>query len=40
LDWAAEYGVVEHLVRISIGTEETAELERIVDTALAAAYSI
>jgi cystathionine gamma-synthase len=36
LEWAAEYGVVEHLVRISVGVEETGELERIVDVALAA----
>lgn len=36
LEWAAEYGVFEHLVRISIGIEEIAELERIVVAALAA----
>jgi cystathionine gamma-synthase len=37
LDWAAKYGVVEHLVRISIGTENREELERILDAALTAA---
>jgi cystathionine gamma-synthase len=37
LEWAAKYGVVEHLVRISVGIEETSELEAIVDAALAAA---
>jgi cystathionine gamma-synthase len=37
LEWAAKYGVVEHLVRISVGIEETAELEAIVDAALARA---
>jgi cystathionine gamma-synthase len=37
LDWAAEYGVVEHLVRISVGIESEAVLRDIVDRALAAA---
>jgi cystathionine gamma-synthase len=37
LEWAAKYGVDEHLVRISVGIEETSELEAIVDSALAAA---
>jgi cystathionine gamma-synthase len=37
LQWAAGYGVTEHLVRISVGIEEATELEAIVDAALAAA---
>ena len=34
LEWAAEYGVTEHLVRISVGIEKTSELIAIVDRAL------
>ncbi|PHH71067.1 hypothetical protein CDD82_6764 [Ophiocordyceps australis] len=37
LEWAAEHGVVEHLVRISVGVEDLGRLERVVDAALAAA---
>lgn len=37
LEWAAKYGVFEHLVRISVGIEESGALERIVERALAAA---
>jgi cystathionine gamma-synthase len=37
LEWAAKHGVTEHLVRISVGIEETSELESIVDAALAVA---
>ncbi|RSL57074.1 hypothetical protein CEP54_008464 [Fusarium duplospermum] len=37
LEWAAEFGVVEHLVRISVGIERQEELDELVGTALAAA---
>ncbi|KAI8722522.1 hypothetical protein NCS52_00396200 [Fusarium sp. LHS14.1] len=37
LEWAAEFGVVEHLVRISVGVESQEELDALVGTALAAA---
>ncbi|EEU47097.1 uncharacterized protein NECHADRAFT_78174 [Fusarium vanettenii 77-13-4] len=37
LEWAAEFGVVEHLVRISVGIESQGELDALVATALAAA---
>ncbi|PHH92612.1 hypothetical protein CDD83_6539 [Cordyceps sp. RAO-2017] len=37
LEWAAKYGVVEHLVRISVGVEKREVLEALVDRALAAA---
>ncbi|KAL2163831.1 hypothetical protein VTH06DRAFT_5890 [Thermothelomyces fergusii] len=37
LDWAAQYGVVEDLVRISVGLEEIEWLEARVGRALAAA---
>ncbi|KAM0417197.1 hypothetical protein ACHAPT_012774 [Fusarium lateritium] len=37
LDWAAEFGVVEHLVRISVGVESGDYLDGLVRTALAAA---
>ncbi|RAO73540.1 uncharacterized protein BHQ10_009552 [Talaromyces amestolkiae] len=37
LDWAAEYGVVEHLVRISVGIESEDVLRGVVNKALAAA---
>ncbi|KAE8550204.1 hypothetical protein EYB25_006425 [Talaromyces marneffei] len=37
LDWAAEYGVVEHLVRISVGIECEDLLRNIFNKALAAA---
>ncbi|KAL4072478.1 pyridoxal phosphate-dependent transferase [Scleroderma yunnanense] len=39
LDWAASYGVDEGLVRVSIGTEDRAELFRAVEVALRAAES-
>jgi cystathionine gamma-synthase len=34
LDWAAEYGVVPHLIRVSVGLEPIETLRRIFDTAL------
>lgn len=34
LEWAAEYGVVEHLVRLSVGIENMKALEQRVDKAL------
>ncbi|QUC20913.1 uncharacterized protein UV8b_05154 [Ustilaginoidea virens] len=37
LEWAAEYGVVEHLVRISVGIEAREFLEGRIDAALRAA---
>ncbi|KAH7176657.1 pyridoxal phosphate-dependent transferase [Dactylonectria macrodidyma] len=37
LEWAAQYGVVEHLVRISVGIEEWEQLEYLLRTALGAA---
>jgi cystathionine gamma-synthase len=37
LDWAAEFGVVEYLVRLSVGIEKREELEHIVERALEAA---
>ncbi|KAF4594930.1 Cys/Met metabolism, pyridoxal phosphate-dependent enzyme [Ophiocordyceps camponoti-floridani] len=37
LDWAAGYGVREHLVRISVGIEEEESLLALVEVALAAA---
>ncbi|KAI1067763.1 hypothetical protein LB507_010463 [Fusarium sp. FIESC RH6] len=37
LDWAAKYGVVEHLVRISVGIESQEALDKLVKTALDAA---
>ncbi|RBR06306.1 uncharacterized protein FIESC28_11108 [Fusarium coffeatum] len=37
LDWAAKYGVVEHLVRISVGIESQEALDELVKTALDAA---
>lgn len=37
LDWAAKFGVVEHLVRISVGVESEEWLVEAVRTALAAA---
>ncbi|KAH7325136.1 pyridoxal phosphate-dependent transferase [Stachybotrys elegans] len=40
LDWAAEYGVDPDLVRISVGLEETDELRRIFEKALAAATAV
>ncbi|KAI5996144.1 pyridoxal phosphate-dependent transferase [Pisolithus albus] len=39
LGWAAEYGVEEGLVRVSIGTEDKEALLRAVDAALRAAQS-
>ncbi|RDA91838.1 hypothetical protein CP533_3657 [Ophiocordyceps camponoti-saundersi (nom. inval.)] len=36
LEWAAKYGVTEHLVRISVGIEEQESLVALVDAALAA----
>lgn len=40
LEWAAEYGVVEDLVRISVGLEETGWLEERVGRALMAAEKL
>ncbi|KAG6115908.1 hypothetical protein E4U13_002260 [Claviceps humidiphila] len=37
LEWAAGFGVVEHLVRMSIGVETRQDLEEKVDVALGAA---
>ncbi|KAK9441780.1 Cys/Met metabolism, pyridoxal phosphate-dependent enzyme [Metarhizium brunneum] len=37
LAWASEFGVVEHLVRLSVGIERRGELEGAVDRALEAA---
>lgn len=37
LEWAAKYGVVEHLVRISVGIEKEEELDGVVQRALDAA---
>ena len=37
LDWAAKYGVVEHLVRISVGIESQEALDKLVKAALDAA---
>ncbi|KAG5957463.1 hypothetical protein E4U58_006008 [Claviceps cyperi] len=37
LEWAAGFGVVEHLVRMSIGVETRQDLEKKVDVALRAA---
>ncbi|KAM4064533.1 cys/Met metabolism PLP-dependent enzyme [Hirsutella rhossiliensis] len=40
LEWAAKYGVVEHLVRISVGIEESGTLEGLVVKALSAAEEL
>lgn len=40
LEWAAEYGVVEDLVRISVGLEDREWLEERVRKALAAAEAV
>lgn len=40
LDWAAEYGVVEDLVRLSVGLEEKEWLEERVRRALTAAEGV
>ncbi|KAH6844629.1 pyridoxal phosphate-dependent transferase [Chaetomium sp. MPI-CAGE-AT-0009] len=40
LEWAAEYGVVEDLVRISVGLEDRAWLEKRVGRALRAAEGV
>ncbi|KAH7158215.1 pyridoxal phosphate-dependent transferase [Dactylonectria estremocensis] len=40
LEWAAQYGVVEHLVRISVGIEEWEQLGHLVRTALGAAARV
>jgi cystathionine gamma-synthase len=40
LGWAAEFGVEEGLVRISVGMEETDVLLRSFELALAAAEAI
>ncbi|KAF7550673.1 hypothetical protein G7Z17_g5551 [Cylindrodendrum hubeiense] len=37
LEWAAQYGVVEHLVRISVGIEDGEHLDDLVQRALQAA---
>lgn len=39
LEWAAEFGVDEHLVRISVGVESEESLDRLIQTALDAAAS-
>jgi len=36
LDWAAQYGVEKALIRFSIGLEDTEQLLKTVDVALAA----
>jgi cystathionine gamma-synthase len=38
-EWAASYGVVEHLVRISVGLEERQYLVDVIQKALAAAQA-
>jgi len=40
LEWAAEYGVVEDLVRISVGLEDEEWLRDRIDKALKAAESV
>ncbi|KAM7218058.1 putative cystathionine gamma-synthase/beta-lyase [Rhypophila decipiens] len=40
LKWAAEYGVVEHLVRISVGLEDEEWLRARIDKALRAAETV
>ena len=40
LEWAAEFGVEEGLVRISVGTEDTNVLLRLFEVALAAAEAV
>ncbi|KAM7197097.1 putative cystathionine gamma-synthase/beta-lyase [Rhypophila sp. PSN 637] len=40
LQWAAEYGVVEHLVRISVGLEDEEWLRARIDKALRAAETV
>ncbi|KAL4721902.1 hypothetical protein ACLX1H_011094 [Fusarium chlamydosporum] len=41
LEWAAKYGVVEHLVRISVGIEDQATLDALVRKALdASSYAL
>ncbi|KAM7202989.1 putative cystathionine gamma-synthase [Naviculisporaceae sp. PSN 640] len=40
LEWAAEYGVVEHLVRISVGLEDEEWLRTRLDKALRAAVEV
>jgi len=37
LEWAEEYGVVKHLVRISVGIENERFLDEVIKTALDAA---
>jgi cystathionine gamma-synthase len=40
LDWAAQYGVDPDLVRVSVGLEETEELQQLFRKALAAAEAV
>ncbi|GFP55133.1 cystathionine gamma-synthase [Trichoderma asperellum] len=40
LDWAAQYGVDPDLVRVSVGLEETEELQLLLQKALAAAEAV
>lgn len=40
LDWAAQYGVDPDLVRVSVGLEETEELQLLFQKALAAAEAV
>ncbi|KAK1248117.1 hypothetical protein MKX08_006337 [Trichoderma sp. CBMAI-0020] len=40
LDWAAQYGVDPDLVRVSVGLEETEELQQLFQKALAAAEAV
>ncbi|KAM0243803.1 hypothetical protein ACHAPO_000663 [Fusarium lateritium] len=40
LDWAAKYGVVEHLVRVSVGIESQETLDELVRTALSAVSQV
>ncbi|KAL6898730.1 pyridoxal phosphate-dependent transferase [Trichoderma evansii] len=40
LDWAAQYGVDPDLVRVSVGLEETEELQELFQKALAAAEAV
>jgi cystathionine gamma-synthase len=36
LEWAAEYGVSAHLIRVSVGLEDVAQLRKWFDIALSA----
>jgi len=37
LDWAASFGVEPHLVRVSVGLEETGHIVKVFESALKAA---